>query len=335
MPRPTPLTSGTATILLLLACRLEAAMPPYPFQVETIKDGMGDRLVAHNRGAIPIEIKVWLTAMQNAETDRPAPIDTVVPAFGALDLLGIHADDPARRYTFRYRYRIQIGDPAARPDPNALYRAPFADGLAFRIGQAFGGRLSTHDSDAQRYAVDIPMPEGTTIVAARAGYIVEVERKFDAGKLDPEYTWKANTVTIFHDDGTWASYVHLLRYTSNVVPGQRVEAGTPLGLSGNSGYSSGPHLHFVVQRNSGNGPVSIPIRFETRRRGTFEPRPGDMLDTDRAKSGDAVARSPGGPGTAAGVRSETTSAAPVRSLRECMAGRHEVDRAVLACAGIR
>ncbi|MOA20011.1 Murein DD-endopeptidase MepM [compost metagenome] len=56
-------------------------------------------------------------------------------------------------------------------------------------------------------------------------------------------------------------YLHLMRGSVLVREGQRVGIGTPLARSGNTGNSSGPHLHFVVQRNVGLALESIPFDF--------------------------------------------------------------------------
>ena len=70
-----------------------------------------------------------------------------------------------------------------------------------------------------------------------------------------------NFVRVLHDDGTMGVYLHLKQGSVSVREGQRVAVGSALGLSGNTGNSSGPHLHFVVQRNTGLGLVSIPYQF--------------------------------------------------------------------------
>ena len=67
-----------------------------------------------------------------------------------------------------------------------------------------------------------------------------------------------NFVRILHDDGTMGVYLHLMRHSVLVAEGQRVQVGTPLARSGNTGNSSGPHLHFVIQRNVGLALESIP-----------------------------------------------------------------------------
>ena len=70
------------------------------------------------------------------------------------------------------------------------------------------------------------------------------------GGFNPSFIDKANTVAIVHDDGTVAEYAHLSPGAELVKLGQRVNAGELLGYSGNTGYSSGPHLHFIVSRPS-------------------------------------------------------------------------------------
>ena len=84
---------------------------------------------------------------------------------------------------------------------------------------------------------------------------------------------EANFVQILHDDGTHAIYAHLQLDTVRVKVGQRVARGEYIANSGNTGFSSGPHLHFVVLHNVGLRSESVPVTFagpggvERRRRG--------------------------------------------------------------------
>ena len=73
-----------------------------------------------------------------------------------------------------------------------------------------------------------------------------------------QHGWRG---AILHDDGTMGVYLHLMRHSVLVAEGQRVQVGTPLARSGNTGNSSGPHLHFVIQRNVGLALESIPYDF--------------------------------------------------------------------------
>jgi murein DD-endopeptidase MepM/ murein hydrolase activator NlpD len=68
-------------------------------------------------------------------------------------------------------------------------------------------------------------------------------------------------VRVLHEDGTMALYAHLSWNSIRVVPGERVARGQYLADSGNTGFSTGPHLHFVIQRNRGGAIVSVPVEF--------------------------------------------------------------------------
>ena len=106
--------------------------------------------------------------------------------------------------------------------------------------------------------MDFAAAPGTVVYAARDGVAMRIRM---AGALPAGVHGDANLVRVLHDDGSMAVYAHLQPGGALVQPGERVRRGRPIGLSGNSGASSGPHLHFVVQVNRGMHLESIPFRM--------------------------------------------------------------------------
>lgn len=144
------------------------------------------------------------------------------------------------------------------------YQLPF-DARRFSVGQAPQGRFSHHDAE-NRYAVDFTLPEGTPVLAARAGRVMDLQAGFSGNGLDPlRDKERANYVRIRHPDGSMAVYAHLQRDGVRVRKGQWVEAGQTIARSGNTGYSTAPHLHFVVQIEQDRQLQSIPVRIITPR----------------------------------------------------------------------
>jgi len=141
--------------------------------------------------------------------------------------------------------------------PQQAYRYPLPwRGGPFRLTQGPNGSFS-HTDAKSRYAMDIAMPEGTPIIAARSGVVVKIENSQIGRGNDAS----GNFVRVQHDDGSQGVYLHLKQGSVSVRAGQRVAVGSALGLSGNTGNSSGPHLHFVVQQSTEAGLVSIPYEF--------------------------------------------------------------------------
>jgi len=160
---------------------------------------------------------------------------------------------------FGLAMEVVPGDPRARPD-DIDYALPIPR-ERLRVEQGFNGRFS-HTDAQNRYAVDFRAPQGTPVYAARAGVVMQVESDFDKAGLDLEkYGGRANYVRILHDDGTMALYAHLRTEGVLVRVGQHVRTGQRIGLSGNTGFTSGPHLHFAVQVNRGMRLESIPFRM--------------------------------------------------------------------------
>lgn len=206
----------------------------------------------------PVEVEIDSERLENMRAEPPLPVRVVASARMETTAVALKPTGPRWRYA--YQIRAVLGDPAATHRPEQPYAPPFAPGQRFHIGQAFDGAFS-HQHPQSRYAVDIALPLGTPVRAARAGMVMEVAGDFFDGGADPKYQTRANAVRILHDDGTMAVYAHLHPDSARVAPGQRVERGAWLANSGNTGYSTGPHLHFAIQRNAGMELVSIPFEF--------------------------------------------------------------------------
>jgi murein DD-endopeptidase MepM/ murein hydrolase activator NlpD len=132
----------------------------------------------------------------------------------------------------------------------SAYVLPFLPGKEYRVSRTFA-HYTPGNGGVGLYAVDFVMPIGTKVAAARGGVVVAVEQRYpDSDHADFHENW----VMIRHEDGTVARYMHLARNGALVDIGDQVARGQVIGLSGNSGASSRPHLHFDVQACGPNLP---------------------------------------------------------------------------------
>jgi murein DD-endopeptidase MepM/ murein hydrolase activator NlpD len=177
---------------------------------------------------------------------------------------------------FNFSWRAVLGPPGATHKPHEPYRAPFALGTSFRVSQAYPMHL-THVTPDSEYAVDIVVPDDTPIYAAREGTVINVRHDSFRGAADLAMLHQANMVEILHDDGTIALYAHLHWESIRVQPGQSVRRGQYIADSGNTGLSTGPHLHFAVIRNAGMRTESVPVQFAGAGGAAITPQTGMML----------------------------------------------------------
>lgn len=175
-----------------------------------------------------------------------------------------------------FRYKWRVGDPMTRADDHP-YMIPISSKASHKITQSFNGRFS-HSKTPSIYAVDIATPVGTYISAARGGTVIWVKDDYYMGGKDKYFLDKANYVKVLHQDGTYALYAHILLDSALVKPGDNVVAGDKLARAGSSGYSTGPHLHFVIRKNTGLKTVSIPFKFINNEGVSFKPQRGMKLD---------------------------------------------------------
>ncbi|MBE0469784.1 MAG: M23 family metallopeptidase [Methyloprofundus sp.] len=233
--------------------------------------------VIRNDYAGPIEVEVTLFEQVNVQAKPQLPSKFVVQPGTSTPLFGLGAVNEHQRWQYSLKYRYALGEPLVKHSQQAIYYPPFVSYKAFRISQAFDGKFS-HTDEQNKYAVDFSMPEGSEVHAARAGVVMSLENDFFQGGIDQQaYKARANSVRILHDDGSMGVYAHLQVERAQVHEGMRVKAGQLIAYSGNTGFSSGPHLHFAVQVNQGMHLVSVPFSFVDAQGFVSEPKLGQWL----------------------------------------------------------
>ena len=141
-----------------------------------------------------------------------------------------------------------------KDDTSYVYALPFEVGRSYCLIQGYFSRF-THK---ERAALDFKMKRGTKIFAARGGIVVRVKEDGDKGGLKNKYRPYGNNIVIQHPDGSRAGYWHLQHN------GDSVKIGQVIGLSGKTGYTALPHLHFLVWRFTDGGQwQQVPTRFQT------------------------------------------------------------------------
>ncbi len=190
------------------------------------------------------------------------PYTATFPARAMTEAFSLSPADPSHEWEYSYTNYYKLGSNCARHDDGYEYQLPYLAGNKFKVTQSYNGKFSHTGSN--QYAIDWQMPEGTLVCAARGGTVVKVKDDSDQGGASMAYDRYNNYVLIRHSDGTLGHYCHLQKGGILVRPGQVVAAGDAIAHSGNTGFSSGPHLHFCVfKTRNGKERVSLPIQFKT------------------------------------------------------------------------
>ncbi|MGC4101008.1 M23 family metallopeptidase [Ferruginibacter sp.] len=147
-----------------------------------------------------------------------------------------------------------------KDDTSFVYRLPYETGKTHLLVQGYFSRYSHKN----RAALDFKMKRGTTVCAARDGVVVRVKEDGNKGGWNKKYRPYGNVIVVQHADSSRAGYWHLQYNGAMVNVGDTVKQGQPIGLSGKTGYTLFPHLHFIVWRFDGKGQwQQVGTRFET------------------------------------------------------------------------
>jgi hypothetical protein len=257
---------------------LESSNSEPSFSVTHDFSGRVLEFTAHNEFHAPVEMRLEFTEITGVSFPEPDEVlHWVVQPRSDQVLMNLQVLEGTAAPEIHYRYEYMPGDPEASHQAVGGYQAPFPQGLDFPITQAYPDTM-THQTVDSRYAVDIAMPIGTNVLAARGGVVIEVASdNYEGGMDEDRDRLAANIVRILHEDGTFSLYAHLNWNSIRVKPGDRVSVGQYIADSGNTGFSNGPHLHFSVQRNAGLAVESVPLVFKGSAAKNIVPVTGEVL----------------------------------------------------------
>jgi murein DD-endopeptidase MepM/ murein hydrolase activator NlpD len=240
--------------------------------IEAVSDRSMVRFVASNRTTAPYTLRIAPRSLSNLRPLSAMPFRAVLEPGEERVVGALSAIAPDRSTGYRYGWSAAPGSMLARHDDRWRYRMPFGGRDHRPLSQGVGG-ASSHGGPGH-YAFDFAMPWGTPVLAARAGRVIAVrDGQRSTGSARSAYH-AANAVEILHVDGTIATYAHLQR-GAKVEAGQSVETGDLLGLSGDTGISTGPHLHFMVWRRTADLQWrTVAIRFHDGSHAGFVPNTG-------------------------------------------------------------
>ncbi|WP_406059435.1 M23 family metallopeptidase [Streptomyces sp. NBC_01077] len=209
----------------------------------TMVTGAGSAFAAEGK-AVTAPVAVTASAAVAAQADAQAHVAAQVKAAAAK---ATAAKVTAAKQAAAVKKAAAVKPVAAKKAPSWV-KPVSAYTLSASYNQ--GGAMWAHKHSGQDFAV----PVGTPVKAAGTGTVVKAGP--NGGGDGPAY---GNAIVVKHANGTYSQYAHLSKI--KVYPGQKVLAGQQIALSGNTGNSSGPHLHFEIRTTPNYGSAVNPAAF--------------------------------------------------------------------------
>lgn len=173
-----------------------------------------------------------------------------------------------KKYQFEHYYGYH-DEKKQSYDTTYNYGLPYLKGKQYKVIQGYNGSF-THNNEVSRHTIDFKMNIGDTVVATRDGVVIKVVSHHNKQGTTKKFRPFANYIVIYHSDNTIAQYVHLKQHSNLIKVGDSVTINQPIGLSGFTGWTTTPHLHFGIFKPTKKGLNSIPIYLNSLEGKTYK-----------------------------------------------------------------
>ncbi len=220
----------------------------------------GFNILADNGEFCPVSAKMNFK-LENLTSTKGNNKVFVVPAKTTKYLITeLKVVDPGKRVKLGYESTYNQGNNNQKKyDKDFNYYLPFKKGASYWVSQGYNGTISHQNENA----LDFKMPVGTKIYAARGGVVIDVEESYSKSCTTSECAKYNNFILVYHSDGTFAEYTHIKKNGAQVKPGDQIKIGQFIGYSGDVGWATGPHLHFIVFFQRLKDRITLKTKFLT------------------------------------------------------------------------
>ena len=231
-----------ALLIILIGLSITSAAKSQTVNISFENKQQGYIIYAGNNEFYPVSISLNLDLTNMVFSEGEAKIFVIPPKNYKYKIGELTIKENGKRYNSSYTYKSAIGDVTiSNYDKSFEYDLPFQKGKSYRVNQGYNGNFSHQNENA----LDFTMPEGTEILAARDGIIVQVVQNNTESCPKEECKKYNNYITIMHADGTFGYYAHIKYNGSKYKTGDAVKRSDIIAYSGSVGWAAGPHLHFV------------------------------------------------------------------------------------------
>ncbi len=249
------------SIFLLTFCLFSMIMFSQDnFKLYYEETDQGFRVLADNDEYSPVSTKMNFRLENLNSTNGNNKVYVVPAKTKKYVITELNVIDRKKRVKFGYESSYNHGDHTLKKyDTDFKYYLPFEKGATFWLSQGYNGATSHKNENA----LDFKMPVGTKIYAARDGVVVDIEESFSKSCTDPGCAKHNNFILIYHNDGTFAEYTHIKKDGAKVKVGDQIKTGQFIGYSGDVGWATGPHLHFIVFLQKIKERITLKTKFLT------------------------------------------------------------------------